>query len=305
MGGVPRGGGASLQAQLRHLEGPRSELGAGARPAPRVLPEGEPGGGARGEPLYILHSVPLVPPAHVARRSLYSRVGTPGTPHRGPRDSHPHARTHTDATPSVCPPDPGLRPGPAGPSGRQRTTSSTASRGCSHIGGGSARRPAALHVRGPPLPGGAGGSRSWANTESSPEELELGVSRPPGEYCSKGTDRSRYSCRRAAVRAGPSPHPCRAVGRWVGAGTHVGGRDGEDAVQVLHQLLERGPLRGHGVPALPHDHVPGGRSGEAPGPLPPPPRSSPPAGAPKPRPRGPAGRHTHRSCVQLAGLSMR
>jgi hypothetical protein len=32
------------------------------------------------------------------------------------------------------------------------------------------------------------------NTESSPEELELGVSWPPGEYCSKGTDKSRYSC---------------------------------------------------------------------------------------------------------------
>ena len=58
--------------------------------------------------------------------------------------------------------------------------------------------PVALHVREPPLLGGAGGSRSWANTESSPEELELGVSWPPGEYCSKGADRSRYSCWREA-----------------------------------------------------------------------------------------------------------
>lgn len=32
------------------------------------------------------------------------------------------------------------------------------------------------------------------NTESSPEELELGVSWPLGEYCSNGTERSKYSC---------------------------------------------------------------------------------------------------------------
>lgn len=32
------------------------------------------------------------------------------------------------------------------------------------------------------------------NTESSPDELELGVSWPPGEYCSNGTERSKYSC---------------------------------------------------------------------------------------------------------------
>lgn len=38
---------------------------------------------------------------------------------------------------------------------------------------------------------GSWGGGSWANTESSPEEQVLSVSRPVGEYCSKVTDRSR------------------------------------------------------------------------------------------------------------------
>ena len=37
------------------------------------------------------------------------------------------------------------------------------------------------------------GGGSWANTESSPEEQALSLSWPVGEYCSKVTDRSRYS----------------------------------------------------------------------------------------------------------------
>lgn len=163
----------------------------------------------------------------------------------------------------------------------------------SHIDGGSARPPpATLHVREPPPLGGAGGSRSWANTESSPEELELGVSWPPGEYCSKGTDRSRYSCGRGRGGSVPLPPPPSPPGG--GTSTHVGGRHREDAVQVLHQLLEGGPLGGRGVPALPHDHVPAGGTQVRPRPVPAP---APPQQRPGPR--------THRSCVQLAGLSMR
>lgn len=38
------------------------------------------------------------------------------------------------------------------------------------------------------------------NTESSPDELELGVSWPPGEYCSNGTERSKYSSVDVTVR---------------------------------------------------------------------------------------------------------
>lgn len=79
-----------------------------------------------------------------------------------------------------------------------------------------------------------------------------------------------------------------------GTSTHVGGRHREDAVQVLHQLLEGGPLGGRGVPALPHDHVPAGGTQVRPRPVPAP---APPQQRPGPR--------THRSCVQLAGLSMR
>lgn len=126
------------------------------------------------------------------------------------------------------------------------------------------------------------------------------MSWPPGEYCSKGTDRSRYSCGRQAgygqCGSGSAGEPSRSrAGR---AHTHVGGSHSEHAVQVLHQLLEGGPLRGRGVPALTHDHVPGGHSS----------RPSPTFPAPGPRdwPPPPQRRaHTHRSCVQLAGLSMR
>lgn len=60
--------------------------------------------------------------------------------------------------------------------------------------------PGGPHVRMTPLQGGclgrqgSSGSRSCAKTESSPEEQVLWVSWPAGEYCSKGTERSRYSC---------------------------------------------------------------------------------------------------------------
>lgn len=185
---------------------------------------------------------------------MYSRAGTPGTPARGPRDSHARAHTHTHThihtqKLSVRPSLPGLGPGPLGPSGRRGGLGSALTLG------GLGPQVGSPHVCGPPLLGGAGGRSSWANTESSPEELELGVSWPPGEYCSKGTDRSRYSCGWAVVsteRPQPQPQPpgaCRGP-------THIGGRHSEDAVQVLHQLLEGGPLRRHSMPALPHDHVP-------------------------------------------------
>lgn len=38
-------------------------------------------------------------------------------------------------------------------------------------------------------------------------------------------------------------------------GTHVCGGEGEDAVKVLDELLEGGPLGGLVAPTLPHDHV--------------------------------------------------
>lgn len=47
---------------------------------------------------------------------------------------------------------------------------------------------------------GSSGSASWANTESSPEEQVLFESWQVGEYCSKGTARSRYSCQRRGQR---------------------------------------------------------------------------------------------------------
>lgn len=40
---------------------------------------------------------------------------------------------------------------------------------------------------------GSSGKGSWANTESSPEEQVLLESGQVGEYCSNGTERSRYS----------------------------------------------------------------------------------------------------------------
>lgn len=163
------------------------------------------------QPPYILHSVPLVLPAQVARRSLYSRVGTQGA--RGLR-AHTHTHRHARAVlPSIHTRSRAWADGRMG----GRTAAAAQWLGSALTSLGSACRPEALHVRRPPPLGGAGGSRSWANTESSPEELELGVSWPPGEYCSKGTDRSRYSCRWAARRPSSSqssalpmplcPHP--------------------------------------------------------------------------------------------------
>lgn len=40
--------------------------------------------------------------------------------------------------------------------------------------------------------------------------------------------------------------------------THLVGAEGEDAIQILHELLEGGSLGGDGVPAVFHHHVPGG-----------------------------------------------
>lgn len=38
--------------------------------------------------------------------------------------------------------------------------------------------------------------------------------------------------------------------------THLVGRHGQTAIQILHQLFEGGSLRGNGIPAVPHHHVP-------------------------------------------------
>lgn len=76
-------------------------------------------------------------------------------------------------------------------------------------GGGVSRRRLVCYVLITPLLGsalgrqGSSGSGSWANTESSPEEQVLLESWQVGEYCSKGTARSRYSCwGRPEVRPG-------------------------------------------------------------------------------------------------------
>lgn len=66
---------------------------------------------------------------------------------------------------------------------------------------------------------GSSGSESWAKTESSPEEQVLLESWQVGEYCSKGTARSRYSCRGGReVRAGgrdSNPRHETTVELWV------------------------------------------------------------------------------------------
>lgn len=72
--------------------------------------------------------------------------------------------------------------------------------------------PGVPHVRMTPLQGGclgrqgSSGSRSCAKTESSPEEQVLWVSWPAGEYCSKGTERSRYSCQGDRAISPGFPH---------------------------------------------------------------------------------------------------
>lgn len=48
---------------------------------------------------------------------------------------------------------------------------------------------------------GSSGRGSWAKTESSPEEQVLFESWQVGEYCSKGTARSRYSCQGRGQRS--------------------------------------------------------------------------------------------------------
>lgn len=227
--GVTWVGACRIGAPCRLSSGMRQGLThtgrGGLDSAPPPVPPGRQrlaagGGGAWGrgpgeETLYILHSSPWCCEHRWPGGHCTVGRAPQGSLRRGPQDSRTH--THTQSCLSIRPSVPGLRPGPGGPSGRQHATSSTGGAGIrSHIGGGSAYRPVALHVRGPPLPGGAGGSRSWANTESSPEELELGVSWPPGEYCSKGTDRSRYSCGWAAVNAVCPPPPSAGAG----AGQH-------------------------------------------------------------------------------------
>lgn len=40
-------------------------------------------------------------------------------------------------------------------------------------------------------------------------------------------------------------------------GSYLIGCESENSIQVLHQLFERRPLRGHSMPAIPHHHIPG------------------------------------------------
>lgn len=117
VGGVPRGrgGGASLQAQLRHLEGPRSTLDARARPAPPP-PCSQRGShglgrGPRGAPLHSMSGPPVLP-AHVARRACTAGQAPRGSG-TGGLETHTHTHagtTHIQRRLSVRPSGPGLRP---------------------------------------------------------------------------------------------------------------------------------------------------------------------------------------------------
>ena len=63
---------------------------------------GEPGAGPQEGPLTFYFRSPGAA-GTVARRSLYSRPGTPGTLYRGPRDSHTCTQAHTHRCKVVCP----------------------------------------------------------------------------------------------------------------------------------------------------------------------------------------------------------
>lgn len=64
---------------------------------------------------------------------------------------------------------------------------------------------------------GSSGRGSWAKTESSPEEQVELESGQVGEYCSNGTDRSKYSSVEVIdkIRSWSSTS-CLKVGRWDG-----------------------------------------------------------------------------------------
>lgn len=99
-GRVPRGG--SLQAQLRHWEGPGSTLEAPCGAAAEGM--GEPGGrGPREEPLYILHSVPLVLPASTGGQEvIVQQGGCPRDPSAGAsRHTHTRVPTQTESRLSI------------------------------------------------------------------------------------------------------------------------------------------------------------------------------------------------------------
>lgn len=111
---------------------------------------------------------------------------------------------------------------------------------------------------------------AWAGRAHRAADHVQRPSRPPRSRCCGCPARPASTARRAPrgpgipdrvtdpsmpsfTNQGPSePSP------WLPHHTHVGRCHGEDPVQVFHQLLKGWPLRGDGVPALPHDHVPAG-----------------------------------------------
>ena len=106
--------------------GPGS-LGRGPDPRPE-----EPHGRS---PLHSTSGPPVLP-AQVARRSPYSRAGTPGTP------EHTRVHTHTRGSClSICPHVPGLEPRPVRPVGHGTPAAARRAGVRSHVDGGLARRP--------------------------------------------------------------------------------------------------------------------------------------------------------------------
>lgn len=71
--------------------------------------------------------------------------------------------------------------------------------------------------------------------------------------------RERREMRHSAPRRGARTEPHGGAGaRAARTGQpHLVGGQGHNAVQVFHQLLEGGSLRGYRMPAIPHHHVPG------------------------------------------------
>lgn len=130
MGGAGRGE-ASLQAQLRQVEGPRSTLDARAWPAPP--PQCSQGGAAmcggslgegpqEGAPLHSTFGPPGAASTRgqevIIQQGRHPRDPAPGR--RGPQDSRAHTGAHTRSCLSIRPSGPGLRPRPGGPCGRRR-----------------------------------------------------------------------------------------------------------------------------------------------------------------------------------------
>lgn len=312
-GGFPVGSAWALGGALTH-SGHRS---LASPPPPRpVLPVGDCGRGrelgegpsacpegSRGRS--PLHSTfgPRVLPVQVARRSPDSRANTPGTPEhmRVCTRAHTHAHTHTRDV--ACPSvhlfqvlGPGRRD-PVGPGDHGMPAAARWAGVCSHIDGGSAGWPQPFTSASPRCrvgPGAAGRERTRSRPPRSqswgcPGRLASTARRAP---IGPGTPAGG---RRAAVSAAP-PH-----GSHRGAGR--GGAGPLTSVDVTVSTRSRSSTSCLKVglcegAACQHSRMIMYLGDTQVGPA---------LCSPAPRPRGwpPPPQRTHRSCVQLAGLSMR